>query len=77
MSDPKELLDRVLGLMDRHLTQISSSPAPLGSGDAGTIERYAKLLITLTKSSDGGDAFDNLTDEQLEAMANGDDNVGD
>lgn len=77
MSDPKTLLDRALVLIDKHLTQIASSSSPLGSGDAGTIERYAKLLITMTKSSDGGDEFDKLTDEELEALANGDDNVGD
>ncbi len=78
MSDPKALLDRALVLIDKHLTQIAANKAPLGSGDAGTIERYAKLLITMTKSSDGGDKFDKLTDAELEALANGDDdNVGD
>lgn len=71
MSDPTALLARALGLIDQHLAQLQANTAPLGSGDAGVIERYTKILITLTKG-DSDDEYDNKTDEELQALANGD-----
>lgn len=87
MSQSEDLLTRVLSTIDKHLRQIDESAVKVDKDglvkgytgtDAGVIERYAKLLITMNKKDgDGQDEFDGMSDEELEAEALGDNNVGD
>ncbi len=84
MTDPKAILDKALALIDHHLEQLKNdSTQPNEKGvlkglsqyDAGVIDKYAKILITLTKKEPDG--LENLSEAELEAIVNGQDNAPD
>lgn len=84
MSNPQDLLERALKLIDAHLLQIGNALvtadekgryASLSASDSQVIERYSKLLITLTKKSDPDADLEGATEAELEAIANGQDNA--
>lgn len=79
MSNPQDLLDRVISLMDKHLQQINIIATTLTKDgakgfttyDSQVIERYTKLLLAMTKNSDSDvDDLDSKSDEELEALLN-------
>lgn len=85
---PEQLLERIQGVMTQHVLQIESNAhsinekgkmAGYADKDSQVIERYAKILITLTKKSGtDDDEFANKSDEELRQILNGEsDNVDD
>lgn len=84
--NPQAMLDKALKLIDQHLTQLrlettltdeKGKTKLLSSYDSQVIERYSKLLITLTKKTDPDADLDGATEAELEAIANGQDNASD
>lgn len=73
---PEQLLERIQGVMTRHVLQIDSDACSVTKEgkmkgfttyDSQVLERYAKILITLTKKSESpDDEFAGLTDDQLQ-----------
>lgn len=85
-TDPQAMLDKALRLIDQHLTQIRTDSTTindkgtsrgLSGADSQVIERYSKILITLTKKTNSDEDLDGLSDEALAAVMNGQDNVPD
>lgn len=84
MSDPVDMLNKALVLIDQHLTQIridsttindKGTSKGLSQYDSQVIERYSKLLITLTKKTDPDADLLEASEAELEAIANGQDNA--
>jgi hypothetical protein len=78
MSDPQSILDKVMVLMDQHLDQIKFQSTiltkdglkGLSPTDAAVVERYAKVLLTVTKQAGSDpDETSTLTDAELEEQA--------
>jgi len=70
----EQLLERIQGVMTSHVLQIENRAvsvdergkmAGYSTYDSQVLERYAKILITMTKKSVDSDDLDGLTDEQL------------
>ncbi len=78
MSDPQSILDKAMVLMDQHLDQIrivstysdKGSAKGLAPTDAAVIERYAKILLVMTKQAGlEPDDTNKLTDAELQEQA--------
>lgn len=75
---PQELIDKAVDLMSSHLDQIKRDATYLTkdgakgftSADAAVIERYTKLLLAMTKKTEGEDDLSALSDSELEAILN-------
>lgn len=71
----EELLDKITKVMTQHVLQIDAQACEVtkegkmkgfNQHDSQILERYAKVLITLTKKTDADeDELDGLSDEEL------------
>ncbi len=76
MTTPKDLLDKTLQIMQRHIYQVEAEAMQItkdgkmrgfSASDSQILERYAKVLQTMIKTptSEKTDELDNLSDEEL------------
>ena len=76
----EELLDKITKVMTQHVLQIDAQACEVTKEgkmkgfttyDSQVLERYAKVLITLTKktTTPDEDEFDKMSDEDLLALA--------
>ena len=82
----EELLERITQVMTRHVLQIDAQACDVTkegkmkgftAQDSQVLERYAKVLITVTKKTEQTpeDEFDNLSDAELLALTQANDNA--
>ena len=75
---PQELLDKTLVIISEHLTQLRMQATTLTKdgakgytdGNSQVVDRYAKILLAMNKTTSTEDALDGLSDEELQALLN-------
>lgn len=79
-------LDKILRLMTSHVFQLEVDSTKTDKegqvrgytpADSQVLERYAKILLAIAKKPGDSDPTDDMTDEQLEDILKGTDNVDD